>query len=76
MKFEKGAIFSPLAGVRQSSGVYSFPQRVSSPRGEENSVPLTPGTLKKGESMNAVLAIATAVLAVVAVLEYIRHQAK
>ena len=76
MKCGKTAIFFLLAGVWQSIGVYSFPQTVSSPRGEENSVPLTPGTLKKGESMNAVLAIATAVLAVVAVLEYIRHQAK
>jgi hypothetical protein len=76
VKYRKSAIFSALAGVRQSFGVYSFPQRVSVPWGPEISVPLTPGTLKKGESMNAVLAIATAVLAVVAVLEYIRRQAK
>ena len=45
-------------------------------RGAENSVPLTPGTLKKGECMDVVVAIATAILAVVAVLEFIRRKAK
>jgi hypothetical protein len=57
-------------------GFSPFPKGFSVPWGPKNPVPLTPGTLKKGESMNAVLAIATAVLAVVAVLEYVRRQAK
>ena len=37
---------------------------------------LTPGTLKKGEGMEVVVAIATAILAVVAVLEFIRRKGK
>jgi len=76
MKSGKSDIVTPLAGVRWYLGFTPFPKEFPHHVGAENSVPLTPGTLKKGESMNAVLALATVVLAVVAVLEYIRRQAK
>jgi hypothetical protein len=55
-------------------GADSLPQRVSAPLGGKPGA-YTPGTSKKGESMDVVIAVATVVLAVVAVLEFVRRKA-